>query len=201
MTESEWKKNSSLAVKKTFNTPVMEQSTTVNPRERPKANLNHTNNILQLPNQNIVKTKLSNVVQPKLNVSIKPKSENETVSPFLASTSNQEPLGFDDDFGSINPIAPERDNCVQQTPVVETKKSHRRSASHSSTLLPQFDTNTPSAPPNNTRLTPTQLSQLLNPIQHHINQHLQQQQYLTPIPAQTLDRLYTHSRSASASPK
>ena len=202
MTESEWKKSSSLAVKKSINTPVMEQSTTVNPRERPKANLNHTNNIIQLPNQNIVKTKaLNSVTQTKINVSIKPKNENEN-SAFVAPVNSQALLGFDDDFGSINPVVSEPVKPVQQTPITEIKKSHRRSASHSSTLFPQFNINTPSSPHNNMRLTPTQLSQQINSNQHHKLQYLQlQQPNLTPISVQTIDRLQTHSRSTSVSPK
>lgn len=206
MTENEWKKSSSMAVKKTISTPVHEQSTTVNPRERPKANLNHTNNILQLPNQNIIKTKPSNnVAQQKLNVSIKPKNENEN-SPFTISTTNQETLGFDDDFGSINPIGDESQKPLQQqTPIIEIKKSHRRSASHSSTLFPQFNMNTPSSSQNNTRLTPTHHSLQINQTQYMAKnqyiQHQQQQHNMTPISTQIIDRLYTHTRSASASPK
>lgn len=202
MTESEWKKSSSLAVKKSFNTPVMEQSTTVNPRERPKANINHTNNILQLPNQNIVKTKpINNAAQTKLTVSIKPKVENEN-SAFLTPTNSQGPLGFDDDFGSINPVLSEPVKSVQQTPIIEIKKSHRRSASHSSTLFPQFNMNTAASPHNNMRLTPTQLAQQINPSQHQKLQYLQlHQSNLTPISVQTLDRLQTHTRSTSESPK
>lgn len=144
------------------------------------------------------------MAQQKLNVSIKPKNENEN-SRFTVSTNNQETLGFDDDFGSINPIADESQNPLQQqTPVIETKKSHRRSASHPSTLLPQFTMNTPSDSQSNTRLTPTHHSLQINPTQQIAkNQYLHQHQQpnMTPISTQVLDRLYTHTRSASASPK
>ncbi|CAF0799357.1 unnamed protein product [Brachionus calyciflorus] len=218
LTESEWKKSTNHQIKKPLSTPIYDSnpSTTVNPRERPKANLN-PNQILQLSNQNIVKAKPVSVAQ-KINVSIKPVASQSTekITPFSGqvSTNVQEQLGFDDDFGSnFTPSAPviQTDNKpLEQTPVNDMKKSHRRSASHSSSLFSQFVPSSPlvqhsqSAVQPQSRLTPTQLSQQIN---YQIQQQKLQQQYqiqaqqnITPLSVQTLNRLYTHSRSASASP-
>lgn len=94
-------------------------TTTVNPRERPKANINPINPILQLSNSNFSKRTPS---QPpaisssnqKINVSIKP-------TPFLNEPSNsqvaKEGFGFDDDFSSLNPASLTPTNVQAASPI------------------------------------------------------------------------------------
>lgn len=231
-------------------------TTTVNPRERPKAaNINATNNILPLVNSsNSINTQNLKQQQQqaqrsapnKLTVSIKPplasNSSTTFASPVVATQPQQ--LGFEDDFSSTiisqpqsnrtptmtgsptgqnqqhsaqnSHVASSTDSSVNfratgalqpsmnQTPTIANeKKSHRRSASHSSTIFSQpnlvqyANFNTPTVMihqaqtlmPNQfnyqqQRLTPTQLQQQL---QHQYQLQQQQQQQLqqhVPTPQQ-----------------
>jgi hypothetical protein len=108
LTETEWRKAALMMnQQKRQQTASNENNTTttVNPRERPKANINPTNPILSLSNSNFSKRApsqppASSSSNQKINVSIKP-------TPFLNEPSNsqisKEGFGFDDDFSSLNP--------------------------------------------------------------------------------------------------
>ncbi len=121
LSETEWKKLSSSAMSSASNSAIGQQAqsqtankksnlineptTTVNPRERPKANLNAINNIIPLANNaaNICnktasKQQVAQQAQSKLSVSIKPSVATSSLSTNQFDKNDQQPLGFDDDF-------------------------------------------------------------------------------------------------------
>ena len=140
---------------------TQEATTTVNPRERPKAHLNSTNPILQLQStsNSTNKAKSLNPATNKLTVSIKPAANISTIEQQPSNQTKpeqqqQQPIGFDDDFGSLstttNPISPNHQALTtsasggfiatstnydltqqefKQTQNIPEKKTHRRSAS------------------------------------------------------------------------
>lgn len=222
MTESEWRNwNQQNQLKKqqnNLNSISTETTTTVNPRERPKGNLNK---IIPLTGSNSVQNTPS-----KLNMPIKPVIVQQVPQ-----------IGFDDDFSSITPTDTHQinqgiPNMQQNQSIITTstssdfpqdqtcnsfqqKKSHRRSASHSSSI---FQPNTPIATPQinpilpcESRSTPTQQQQYQYQM-HLQKQQLelarqQQQQNLknqnTPQISHFVNNrllVANHSRSASASP-
>lgn len=257
MTESEWRKSSNQSQSKkadsqAWNSGNNNPTTTVNPRERPKASVNTVNPILPLINNNTSSntsnSSSSNIKQPrlgqtKITVSIKPagsfsSSPSAFISPFQAQTQQpvQEQFGFDDDFGALDSNTPDQLIALMASPTpppkvatpinVAEKKSHRRSASHSSTIFSQSNivqfNNSPqfnSAIHSDQRLTPTQLQQQLQYQYDQQKYQMQQQQQFhmqlqnqkiiqlqleqaqSPLSAIANNRLFTHSRSASASPK
>jgi hypothetical protein len=168
LTETEWRKNSLSAgslhsgqshnqqQQQTKTKPLISSETAVNPRERPKGNLNATNTIIPLTHSgainngaNVIQIKPRNqsVANPSpnklINVSIKPpQSTTHHHQPHPALPSQQR-IGFDDDFNSLNPqklpISPiQKQHHEQEVPhsidyksqfSTLEKKSHRRSAS------------------------------------------------------------------------
>lgn len=120
---------------------INEPATTVNPRERPKANLNAINNIIPLANnttnicnKTVNKQQVAPQGQSKISVSIKPPvPTNSQNTNQIDSNSNvpldQQPLGFDDDFNvaqsvpisSMSSVSPTQadsfgDNASRQHP-------------------------------------------------------------------------------------
>jgi hypothetical protein len=141
LTESEWR-NMNQQLKKQLNnantnTHDTNATTTVNPRERPKASLNPANTILALPQNSA-----------KLTLSIKPPiatiPQHQQQQQQQHKKTNQ--IGFDDDFSTLNPtstvsmMTPQQqtsniptssstDFMHESTVDLQQKKSHRRSAS------------------------------------------------------------------------
>jgi len=226
---------------------INEPTTTVNPRERPKANLNAINNIIPLANNptNIcnktpIKHQAASQAQSKLSVSIRPPVP-QNASQFDSNSNvpnEQQTLGFDDDFAQTVPIStitsvsPNQidslaENAFQQhsqQPIIQSssqsslgdKKSHRRSASHSSSVFLQQ--NVLQQPANqtpqqilinnqNAYLTQNSPVRLNSPqSQYQMNQYqmLQQQQQTNSlsINKNLLKNVsQQHSRSVSVSPK
>lgn len=160
LTESDWRRNS-LANISSSNTTQQQKSkqipgeqiasTAVNPRERPKGNLNTNNTILPLSHSPFVANSTPGtnpvIIKPRnqslantnpnksINVSIKPpQPPQHIVAPQVQQ--NQPKIGFDDDFGSLNaankqPLSPTNQYELNQDVNKQTveKKSHRRSAS------------------------------------------------------------------------
>jgi hypothetical protein len=119
LTESEWRRNqiamSQLKKQATTNHGNESGCTTVNPRERPKGNLNNLNSIILPPSSNSnnsntsinnsisVKTRTHSNTPPFVNVVAPPVStfpSNSSNSNVFANNNSNSLLGFDDDFNS-----------------------------------------------------------------------------------------------------
>ncbi len=134
LTESEWRRNAianstNQSVNKNNNKTIISSETAVNPRERPKGNLNTNNTIIPLVHSSFVGTTANNnnnnnnitsnnsnqiVIKPRnqsvaantahnksMTISIKPPQAPNP--PNLSNIQQQQPkIGFDDDFGLLN---------------------------------------------------------------------------------------------------
>jgi AP2-associated kinase len=125
LTDTEWRKTALMMnQQKKQQTASNENNTTttVNPRERPKANINPINPILQLSNSNFSKRTPS---QPpavsssnqKINVSIKPTPFSFLNEPSQSQVSKEGGFGFDDDFSSLNPASLTPTNVQAASPI------------------------------------------------------------------------------------
>jgi hypothetical protein len=219
MTETEWRHYSAsqAAINSTnaqSQRTIDSSTTTVNPRERPKAKTDQSNLINIIPKVAPIKLPLQQQQQ-----------QQQQLQP---QQSKQDSFGFDDNFSLCDTNSlPIQQTKLQTTPIIKkpmiqcqssiqpqnllsigTKKPHRRSASHSSTIF-QPNNNTSN---NGSQLIPNPMTipqpnsfqQQLIPTPIQVNQQLTPQiPNLAPISALTNNRLFLpqHSRSASASPK